>query len=174
MFIDEVILELIAGTGGDGCMAFRREKYVAMGGPFGGSGGKGSDIIFKADSGLKTLKGGSIQIMTMHKYKGDEFDYVFIPELTEKNLGTDFKSIKIGNNSGFFEDIKSLERNYTHKNATELKQEILHENLRLLYVAITRAKKKIFFTVSQKQNIFGRNREVEISNLFNTFLNNIF
>ncbi len=134
----------------------------------------GLKLFSYEDSGLKTLKGGSIQIMTMHKSKGDEFDYVFIPELTEKNLGTDFKSIKIGNNSGFFEDIKSLERNYTHKNATELKQEILHENLRLLYVAITRAKKKIFFTVSQKQNIFGRNREVEISNLFNTFLNNIF
>ncbi|MBR2840648.1 MAG: GTPase ObgE [Bacilli bacterium] len=55
MFVDEVILELYAGDGGDGCMAFRREKYVAMGGPFGGNGGKGSDIIFKVDSGLNTL-----------------------------------------------------------------------------------------------------------------------
>ena len=55
MFIDEVSLELIAGTGGDGCMAFRREKYIEMGGPFGGNGGKGSDIIFKVDEGLNTL-----------------------------------------------------------------------------------------------------------------------
>jgi len=55
MFIDEVTLELIAGTGGDGCMAFRREKYIEMGGPFGGNGGKGSDIIFKVDEGLNTL-----------------------------------------------------------------------------------------------------------------------
>ena len=55
MFIDEVNLELIAGTGGDGCMAFRREKYIEMGGPFGGNGGKGSDIIFKVDEGLNTL-----------------------------------------------------------------------------------------------------------------------
>lgn len=55
MFIDEVNLELIAGTGGDGCMAFRREKYVEMGGPFGGNGGKGADIIFKVDEGLNTL-----------------------------------------------------------------------------------------------------------------------
>jgi len=55
MFIDEVTLELIAGSGGDGCMAFRREKFVEMGGPFGGSGGKGSDIIFKVDEGLNTL-----------------------------------------------------------------------------------------------------------------------
>ncbi len=55
MFIDEVTLELIAGTGGDGCMAFRREKYVEMGGPYGGNGGKGSDIIFEVDEGLNTL-----------------------------------------------------------------------------------------------------------------------
>lgn len=55
MFIDEVIVELYAGSGGDGCMAFRREKYIPMGGPFGGSGGKGSDIIFEVDEGLNTL-----------------------------------------------------------------------------------------------------------------------
>ncbi len=55
MFIDEVIVELYAGNGGDGCMAFRREKYIPMGGPFGGSGGKGSDIIFEVDEGLNTL-----------------------------------------------------------------------------------------------------------------------
>ena len=55
MFVDEVIVELNAGNGGDGCMAFRREKYIAMGGPFGGNGGKGGDIIFKADEGLRTL-----------------------------------------------------------------------------------------------------------------------
>ena len=55
MFIDEVIVELYAGNGGDGCMAFKREKYVPMGGPFGGNGGKGSDIIFEVDEGLNTL-----------------------------------------------------------------------------------------------------------------------
>ena len=55
MFIDEVIIDLEAGKGGDGCMAFRREKYVEMGGPYGGNGGKGADIIFKVDEGLNTL-----------------------------------------------------------------------------------------------------------------------
>ncbi|MEG0826391.1 MAG: GTPase ObgE [Bacilli bacterium] len=55
MFIDEVIVDLIAGSGGNGCMAFRREKYIEMGGPYGGNGGKGSNIIFKVDEGLNTL-----------------------------------------------------------------------------------------------------------------------
>lgn len=55
MFVDEVVMTIEAGSGGDGCMAYRREKYIPMGGPYGGNGGKGSDIIFKADGGLKTL-----------------------------------------------------------------------------------------------------------------------
>lgn len=55
MFVDEVLIKIEAGSGGNGCMAYRREKFVPMGGPYGGSGGKGADIIFKADEGLKTL-----------------------------------------------------------------------------------------------------------------------
>ena len=55
MFIDEVIIELNAGRGGNGCMAFRREKYIEMGGPFGGNGGHGGNIIFEVDEGLNTL-----------------------------------------------------------------------------------------------------------------------
>lgn len=67
MFVDEVLMEVEAGRGGDGCMAFRREKFVPMGGPFGGCGGKGADIIFKADSGLKTL----IDLRYQRKIKAD-------------------------------------------------------------------------------------------------------
>lgn len=55
MFVDEITLKVIAGTGGDGCTSFRREKFVPMGGPDGGNGGRGSNIIVEADKSLKTL-----------------------------------------------------------------------------------------------------------------------
>ena len=68
MFVDEVNISVEAGNGGDGCLAFRREKFVPMGGPYGGNGGRGSDIIFKVDTGLRTL----IDLRYMKVIKGDK------------------------------------------------------------------------------------------------------
>ena len=55
MFVDKAKIRIIAGNGGNGAVAFHREKYVASGGPDGGDGGKGGDIIFVADDHLSTL-----------------------------------------------------------------------------------------------------------------------
>jgi len=55
MFIDEANIQVRAGNGGDGCVAFRREKYIPKGGPTGGDGGDGGDVIFRAKAGLDTL-----------------------------------------------------------------------------------------------------------------------
>ena len=68
MFIDEAIIKVIAGNGGDGCTAFRREKYIEMGGPYGGNGGHGASIKFVVDTGLHTL----IDLRYMKMIKGDK------------------------------------------------------------------------------------------------------
>lgn len=55
MFTDIVKIKIRSGSGGNGCISFRREKYVAKGGPDGGDGGKGGDVIFVTDEGKNTL-----------------------------------------------------------------------------------------------------------------------
>ncbi|PQO43738.1 GTPase ObgE [Blastopirellula marina] len=55
MFVDRVQIEIEGGAGGDGCMSFRREKYVPNGGPDGGDGGSGSNIVLVAEEGVDSL-----------------------------------------------------------------------------------------------------------------------
>ena len=63
MFLDHARIQISSGKGGDGHVSFRREKYVPNGGPDGGNGGKGGDIIFEVDRGMNTL------FIYKHRYK---------------------------------------------------------------------------------------------------------
>ena len=103
---------------------------------------------------------GKVQIMTLHKSKGDEFDYVFIPELSEKALSTDTSSMDLKSSTEFMEEIRGFNPKYKVKNLNELKAFSAEENLRLFYVAVTRAKKKLFITTSNKiKTKFGEKDE---------------
>lgn len=67
-FIDKVIVNVKAGDGGDGCVSFRREKYIPRGGPNGGDGGDGGNVILRVDPGMNTL-----------------YDFRYRPNLKAKN-----------------------------------------------------------------------------------------
>ncbi|MFH1755061.1 MAG: GTPase ObgE [Candidatus Latescibacterota bacterium] len=67
-FLDRVVVVVTAGSGGDGCVSFRREKYVPRGGPDGGNGGKGGDVCVRASSSISTL----IDLKYRHRYKAGD------------------------------------------------------------------------------------------------------
>ena len=131
----------------------------------------GFKFFSEEDESNKEFLAGKVQIMTLHKSKGDEFDYVFIPEMSEKNLTLDFNQIKL-KNADFTENLKRLNSQYKPKSEFDMKQELVSENLRLLYVAITRAKKHLYFTASRKTKSFEKIVEQEPSLIFTEILTN--
>ncbi len=66
-FIDETVIKVVSGKGGEGCISFRREKYVPFGGPDGGDGGKGGDVVLVADENLTSL----LHLMYKKEYRAE-------------------------------------------------------------------------------------------------------
>ena len=105
MFVDYTKVELRAGKGGSGCVSFRREKYIPKGGPDGGNGGRGGNIVAVADNNLHTLqdiryskiyraKNGSSGSSSMKTGKDGEDIFVRVP------LGTVIRNIESGDVAG--------------------------------------------------------------------------
>ena len=100
MFIDQVTIDIKAGDGGNGAISFRREKYVAAGGPDGGDGGRGGNIVFRVDEGSNTLlafrykrkfvaeNGGSGKACKMHGKNGEDVVISVPPGTLLKNADT--------------------------------------------------------------------------------------
>lgn len=129
----------------------------------------GFKFFSEEEESNKEFVAGKVQVMTFHKSKGDEFDYVFIPEMTEKALTLDFNQIKL-KNADFMENLKRLNQQYKPKTEFDMKQELVSENLRLLYVAITRAKKHLYFSASRKTKSFEKIIDQEPSLIFSELL----
>ena len=106
-------------------------------------------------------KASCVQIMTLHKSKGDEFDYVFIPELTQDNMCFDVSKYNLKENTKFIQKVKKEK-----KSDIDLKNEIIEENYRLIYVGITRAKKKLNMTCANNYKYFNKVRKLENSQIF--------
>ncbi len=130
-----------------------------------------SGFKFFSEEEDKDAMKGKVQIMTLHKSKGDEFDYVFLPEMAEKNLSIDVDKAKLKSSSLFMEEVKGFNPAYKRKSELELKEFNSEETLRLLYVAITRAQRKLYITTSAKAKGWG-NKETEQtpSVIFNSVL----
>ncbi|MDD3436235.1 MAG: UvrD-helicase domain-containing protein [Candidatus Gastranaerophilales bacterium] len=111
----------------------------------------GFKFFSEEDKSDREILEGKVQIMTLHKSKGDEFDYVFLPEMTEKSLPLTFENITLKKNTRFMEDIREFSPTYKPKTDDELKEFLLAENMRLMYVAITRAKRKLYITANKTE-----------------------
>lgn len=110
----------------------------------------GFNFFSEEDENDKGFFEGKIQIMTMHKSKGDEFDYVFIPELTERNLTFEVSELKLKPSDNFNENLRRLSPAYEPKTQKDMMKQILTENLKLLYVAITRARRYLYISTYEK------------------------
>ena len=114
-----------------------------------------SGFKFFSEEEDKDAAKGKVQIMTLHKSKGDEFEYVFLPEMAEKNLSIDVEKAKTKSSTLFMEEVRAFNPKYKHKSELELREFNSEESLRLLYVAITRAQRKLYITTSAKAKSWG-------------------
>ena len=127
--------------------------------------------FFSEEEDVSATK-GKVQIMTLHKSKGDEFEYVFIPELSERALSIDVNQATLKSSTLFMEKVRGFNPKYKIKSELELKEFSAEESLRLFYVAVTRAKKKLYISTFTKSKMFGKEQNLEPNAVFESVLFN--
>lgn len=114
---------------------------------------------------------GKLQIMTYHKSKGLEFDYVYLPELTNEQMPVKIDDAKLRAGSLFVESVKAFCEDGEMRKPQALKKAQIEENMRLLYVATTRARKFLSISVAEQYKVFNRLKKLEPSKIFDEYLN---
>ena len=92
MFVDQVKVDVKAGNGGNGMVAFRREKFVPNGGPAGGDGGRGGSVIVQADEGVRTL----MDFRYTRKFKADNGGNGMIKQMTGRSASNTIINVPLG------------------------------------------------------------------------------
>lgn len=129
----------------------------------------GFKFFSEEDESDKKYLEGKVQIMTLHKSKGDEFDLVCIPEFSEKNLPLNINNIKL-KSADFMENIRRCGKEHKPKTELDMKTELLAEYLRLLYVGVTRAKKQLLISCPEKVSSYGKTETLEPNTVFREVL----
>ncbi len=113
-FLDQAKIFISSGNGGDGCASFRREKYIEFGGPNGGDGGKGGDVLFKTDNNLNTL----IDFRYQQHFKAKKGEN----GKTKNQTGADGKNIiiKVPPGTEIYSEDKSVKLFYLDKKSEEI------------------------------------------------------
>lgn len=131
-----------------------------------------SGVKFFTEADKNDSLGGYVQVMTMHKAKGDEFETVFIPEMHESEFSYAItpENIKIKDDNILFAQINELS-GHKKKTNQELILEQIEETLRLIYVGITRAEKHLYMTSSYKKiTKYGKSYDAVPSSLLEHFI----
>ncbi|HAT54325.1 MAG TPA: GTPase ObgE, partial [Lactobacillus sp.] len=92
VFVDQTKIQIQAGKGGDGMISFRHEKFVPLGGPSGGDGGRGGSVIFVADPGLRTL----MDFRFRRKFKAEDGEYGHIKAQYGKSAKDLYLKVPLG------------------------------------------------------------------------------
>ena len=185
MFVDQVKVHIKAGKGGDGLVSFRHEKYVAYGGPFGGDGGNGGDVIFEADPGMTTLLDLRYhrKVIATPGEKGKNKKYIdeYYKKLQQQGVKTS-QGVDVGSALSKIEMFRTTGKTYTGseeiKEQQQIEQQIIKSlqeqyNNRLKIIDAQNSGNKIQEDYYTRMNIIAKQDEINLQKQYSGSQTNI-